>query len=45
MVSTENSSFIDVLIIGAGPTGLVMAHECARYGLKCRVIDHTISEI
>jgi 2-polyprenyl-6-methoxyphenol hydroxylase-like FAD-dependent oxidoreductase len=28
-----------VLIVGAGPTGLVMAHELARDGVKCRVID------
>src|SRR5439155_338142 len=30
---------VSVLIIGAGPTGLVMAHELARYGVKCRLID------
>lgn len=29
----------DVLIIGAGPTGLMMASELTRYGLKCRIID------
>jgi 2-polyprenyl-6-methoxyphenol hydroxylase-like FAD-dependent oxidoreductase len=28
-----------VLIVGAGPTGLVMAHELARDGINCRVID------
>ena len=28
-----------VLIAGAGPTGLVMAHELARDGIDCRVID------
>src|SRR5690242_4915262 len=28
-----------VLIVGAGPTGLVMAHELARDGIKCRVVD------
>ncbi|HEY3909530.1 MAG TPA: FAD-dependent monooxygenase [Stellaceae bacterium] len=28
-----------VLIVGAGPTGLVMAHELARGGVNCRVID------
>lgn len=30
---------IDVLVIGAGPTGLMMAAEVARYGLSCRLID------
>ncbi len=29
----------DVLIVGAGPTGLVMAHEFARDGIGCRIID------
>jgi 2-polyprenyl-6-methoxyphenol hydroxylase-like FAD-dependent oxidoreductase len=29
----------NVLIVGAGPTGLVMAHELARDGVRCRVID------
>jgi 2-polyprenyl-6-methoxyphenol hydroxylase-like FAD-dependent oxidoreductase len=28
-----------VLIVGAGPTGLVMAHELARAGIRCRLID------
>ncbi len=30
---------VDVLIIGAGPTGLMMALEALRYGLTCRIID------
>lgn len=29
----------NVLIVGAGPTGLVMAHELARDGINCRVVD------
>ena len=29
----------DVLVIGAGPTGLVMASELARRGITCRIID------
>src|ERR1700761_8888249 len=28
-----------VLIVGAGPTGLVMAHELARAGVACRLVD------
>lgn len=27
------------LIVGAGPTGLTMAHELARDGIQCRLID------
>ena len=30
---------IDVLIVGAGPTGLLMAAEAARYKMKCRIVD------
>ncbi len=30
---------IDVLVIGAGPTGLLMAAEAARFGLSCRIIE------
>ncbi|MCI0381903.1 MAG: FAD-dependent monooxygenase [Chlamydiae bacterium] len=29
----------DVLVIGTGPTGLMMAAEIARHGLSCRIID------
>ena len=30
---------IDVLIIGAGPTGLVAASELARHNISCKIID------
>jgi 2-polyprenyl-6-methoxyphenol hydroxylase-like FAD-dependent oxidoreductase len=30
---------VDVLVIGAGPVGLTMAAEAARYGLSIRIID------
>jgi 2-polyprenyl-6-methoxyphenol hydroxylase-like FAD-dependent oxidoreductase len=30
---------IPVLVVGAGPTGLMMAAELARYGIPCRIID------
>jgi 2-polyprenyl-6-methoxyphenol hydroxylase-like FAD-dependent oxidoreductase len=29
----------DVLIVGAGPTGLMLANQLARRGLKPRIID------
>jgi 2-polyprenyl-6-methoxyphenol hydroxylase-like FAD-dependent oxidoreductase len=33
---------VDVLVVGAGPTGLMMAAELARYGLSCRIIDKSL---
>src|SRR5438552_18872538 len=30
---------IDVLIVGAGPTGLMLANQLARRGVKPRIID------
>src|SRR6266511_2869652 len=30
---------MDALVVGAGPTGLLMGVELARHGLDCRVID------
>ena len=33
------TSHIDVLVVGAGPTGLTMAAELARHGIYCRIID------
>lgn len=30
---------LDVLVVGAGPTGLTMACELRRHGLTCRIID------
>lgn len=45
MVSQENFGRVQVLIVGAGPTGLVMAHELARYGIEFRVIDKHASPL
>ncbi len=33
---------IDVLVIGAGPTGLMMAIEAIRHHLSCRIIDKAL---
>src|SRR6266850_1402503 len=32
---------MNILVVGAGPTGLVMAHELARYGVSVRLIEKT----
>jgi 2-polyprenyl-6-methoxyphenol hydroxylase-like FAD-dependent oxidoreductase len=29
----------DVLIVGAGPVGLLLANECARHGLRYRIVE------
>src|SRR5262245_65683592 len=34
----------DVLIIGAGPVGLFLANECARRGLRWRLIETHASQ-
>lgn len=34
----------DVLIIGAGPVGLFLANECARRGLRWRLIEARSSQ-
>lgn len=34
-----NTDVVDVLVVGAGPTGLTAAHELARFGVRCRIID------
>ncbi|HLZ62533.1 MAG TPA: FAD-dependent oxidoreductase [Ktedonosporobacter sp.] len=33
----------DVLIVGAGPTGLALASELARRGIACRIIDQELA--
>ena len=35
----------DVLVVGAGPTGLTMACELVRHGLSCRVIDELAAPV
>ncbi len=38
-MSTIATGTADVLVVGAGPTGLAMAVELTRMGVRCRVID------
>src|SRR5215468_10589842 len=30
---------VDVLVVGAGPVGLLLANECARRGLRWRLVE------
>src|SRR6266852_2810838 len=44
MIRTMNASSIrdiDVLIVGAGPTGLVLALWLTRLGVRVRIVDKT----
>src|SRR5262245_13397087 len=37
--SSNMNRTIDVLVVGAGPTGLTLATRLHRAGVRCRVID------
>src|SRR5258708_15326 len=36
---TKEATDTDVLIVGAGPVGLFLANECARRGLRWRIVE------
>jgi 2-polyprenyl-6-methoxyphenol hydroxylase-like FAD-dependent oxidoreductase len=40
-MNTQSSRDVDVLIVGAGPTGLVLALWLSRLGVRIRIIDKT----
>lgn len=39
MAAEAEESHVDVLIVGAGPAGLMMANWMSRYGVKTRIVD------
>lgn len=40
----KSSTDVDVLIVGAGPVGLFFANECARRGMRYRIIEARASQ-
>lgn len=38
-MAPTSPSHVDLLIIGAGPAGLMAAAWASRYGVSCRIID------
>ncbi len=40
----NNGNDTDVLIVGAGPVGLFLANECARRGLRSRIVEERSSQ-
>ena len=43
--SSAKRSEVDVLIVGAGPSGLMMALWMARLGIKTRVVDKRTDKV
>lgn len=39
MTSTQNTTHVDVLIVGAGPAGLMSAIALAQAGVKVKIVD------
>src|SRR4051794_14762232 len=37
--AVQTQASVPVLVVGAGPTGLTLAAELARYGVQCRIVD------
>ncbi|MGA2598717.1 MAG: FAD-dependent monooxygenase [Bryobacteraceae bacterium] len=38
---TNSANSTDIPIVGAGPVGLFLANECARRGLRFRLIEQS----
>ncbi|HYT27346.1 MAG TPA: FAD-dependent monooxygenase, partial [Actinomycetota bacterium] len=38
-MTTANRDPLDVLVVGAGPTGLTLAAQLRAFGATCRIVD------
>jgi phenol 2-monooxygenase len=45
MMSSTAQSEVDVLIVGAGPAGLMLALWMSRLGIKTRIIDKRTDKV
>jgi 2-polyprenyl-6-methoxyphenol hydroxylase-like FAD-dependent oxidoreductase len=43
MAEAVSAHVTEVLVVGAGPTGLTLANELARQGVHCRIIDRALA--
>src|SRR5690242_4432677 len=43
-VLPQSATEVDILIVGAGPVGLFLANECARRGLRWRLVEARSSQ-
>ncbi|WP_194830615.1 FAD-dependent monooxygenase [Laceyella tengchongensis] len=43
MTEAVSAHVTEVLVVGAGPTGLTLANELARQGVHCRIIDRALA--
>src|ERR1700726_2559701 len=44
MLNNHSSNDVDILIVGAGPVGLFLANECARRGMRFRIVEAHASQ-
>jgi 2-polyprenyl-6-methoxyphenol hydroxylase-like FAD-dependent oxidoreductase len=45
MPTGSKPSYVDVLVVGAGPTGLTLAAELRAYGVQFRIIDRHLDRV
>jgi 2-polyprenyl-6-methoxyphenol hydroxylase-like FAD-dependent oxidoreductase len=41
----DDSELLDVLVVGAGPTGLALATQLAEYGTRFRIVDQALDRV
>ena len=44
-MTVRNPSYVDLLIIGAGPAGLMAAAWASRFGISARILDKKLDRV